>query len=302
MNNEGLRQHCPRCNSPRTVLNGLAKGQQTYLCNDCTKRWRERRAVGGHSYPPDQIGACIQEYYTTLSYRYTAKVMKEQLGLKGTGISPQTILNWVHRYTHAAVKLTRGCEVSGGGKWWLFSLPLPLHSRMWWMVLDDTTGYILASHVDAFMTEHGARPVLLQALASAVRPCAEIVYWVVWSGAKGPYHYVPEEAVLKVLRETLPHRRVMKDIGNFPPSSSAPVVAENISRCLGNRRLLDRIKDHDNLRLSIAGWVITENLFTKHWGLGGRTRGETAGVKVPVANWADVVRLEAQAYLPAADT
>ena len=258
--------------------------------------------MGGHSYSPDQIGTGIQKYYTTPCSKCTAKVVKEQLGLKGTGISPQTILNWVHPYTKAAIKLTRGCKVLGGGKWWIWGLPLPLHSSMWWMVLDDTTGYILASHVDASITEDGARQVLLEARDSAVKPCKKLVYWVVPPEAKRECHHIPEKAILKVLRKTLCNKRVIKDTGSIPPCSSGPVVAENISSCLANRRLLDRIKDHDNLRLSIAGWVITRNLFTKHRELDGQTPGQAAGVKVPFADWADVVRLEAQAYLPNADT
>ena len=71
--------------------------------------------------------------------------MKEQFGLEDTDIPPQTIRNWVHRYTNAVVKLTRGYKAAGGEVWWLCSQPLSYSSRMWWMVLDDTTGYTLGA-------------------------------------------------------------------------------------------------------------------------------------------------------------
>ena len=54
------RMSCPYCKRCRTNLNGTRKGKQIYWCRDCGKQWREGGAIGGHSFPPDQIGAAIQ--------------------------------------------------------------------------------------------------------------------------------------------------------------------------------------------------------------------------------------------------
>lgn len=104
----------PYCNARRTVLSGVENGKQTYLRKDVKHRWKKEGALGGHSFPPEQIGTGIQKYYTGLSFRRAAKAVKEQFGLEDTDISPQTIRNWVHRYTNAAVKLTRGYKAAGG--------------------------------------------------------------------------------------------------------------------------------------------------------------------------------------------
>ena len=116
MNNEGCRENCPYCGSLRTVRNGVIRDKQTYLCKDCGKRWRPKRAVGGHSHPPEQIGTGICRFYITFSTRDAAKFVKQMFGIEGAGISPQTILNWVNRYTDSAMKLTRECKVSGWGE------------------------------------------------------------------------------------------------------------------------------------------------------------------------------------------
>ncbi len=301
MNNEGRRKNCPYCNSDHYVLDGVFGGQQTYECRDCGRGSGQRGAVGGHSYIPDQIGMGIKKFFEGRSARSTAKLMNQLFSTEGTSISPQTILNWAHRYTGAAVKLIKGCQVSGGGKWWLWSQPFPRQSWMWWMVVDEATGYIIASHVSTTMTEDGAREVLLEALASAERPCDEVVYWMYPPKTRRKYDCIPEEAILKVMRGMLLGKRVITHTGGFPPFSSAPVVAKVVT-LLASNHLFNSINDHDNVQLYTAGAVITSNfLFTKLRELRGRTPAQAAGVKAPFTDWVDVVRLEAKAHLPSTD-
>ena len=306
MNNEA---RCPYCNSPRTVLNGVGNGKQTYLCKERRHRWKKGGALGGHSFPPDQIGTGIQKYYatpsskrdTTPSFRSAAKAVKEQFGLEDIDISPQTVRNWVHRYTDVAVELTRGHKADGGGTWWLCSQPFGLYPSMWWMVLDETTGYILASHIDPSLTKVGARKVLLEALASAVNPCDEVAYMKARPEFRWAYEDIPNETVLEVIREIFPDQEVIEEIEDIPSFPSGSVASRILPVYEATRKRFERIRNDDDLRRYIAGWVITSNLFTEHKELGGRTPGQAAGVKAPVADWADVVRLEAQAYLPNAD-
>ena len=170
------------------------------------------------------------------------------------------------------------------------------------MVLDDATSYILGSHDDVSMTEYGARDVLPEALAAAVRACVEVAYLRVRPEARWAYDYIPEGAVLKVLRATLPDERKVKVTVGNPPFPAGSVVTGILPAYEAIRKSFERIRVDDDLRRYIAGWVITMNLFTNHTELSGWTPGQAAGVKAPVADWADVVRLEAQAYLPDADT
>ncbi len=143
--------------------------------------------------------------------------------------------------------------------------------------------------------------MLPEALAAAVRPCVEVAYLRVRPEARWAY-YIPEEAVLKVLRATLPDERKVKVTVGNPPFPAGSVVTEILPAHEAIRKRFERIRVDNDLRRYIAGWVITMNLFTKHTELSGRTPGQAAGVKVPVADWADVVRLEAQAYIPDAYT
>ena len=252
--------------------------------------------MGGHSFRPDQIGTGIHNYYTGLSFRRTAKAVEEQFGLGDTHISPQTVRNWVHRHTDAAVNFVRGYKAAGGATWRLCSQPFALEPRMWWMVLDETTGYILASHIDAGMTKAGAQGVLLEALGSAVKPCDEVVYVRVWPEFWRAYDGIPSRIVPAVIRNILPDTRVVMESETIPSFRSGSGAARILPVYEATRRRFERIVDDADLRLYISGWVITMNLLTKHRELGGRTPGQAAGVKVPVADWADVVRLVVQLF------
>ena len=299
MNNE---TRCPYCNSRRTVLNGSGNGKQTYLCKYCKRRWRDGGALGRHRFPPDQIGTGIHKYYTGFSFRRAAKAVEERFGLEDTRITPRTIRKWVHKYTCAAVKLTKGYQPVGGGVWWLCSQPLFYKGVMWWMILDDATGYILGSHVAVRRTADGAREVLLKAMAAAARPCVQVGYLRVWPEANWMYHYIPERTVLEVLREIWPDEGMVKATGGNAPFPSGPVVTRILTAYQSIPERFDRVWVDDDLRRYIDGWMITMNLCTKHEELRRRTPGQAAGVKAPVTDWADVVRMEAQAYLPHADT
>ena len=154
--------------------------------------------------------------------------------------------------------------------------------------MDDTTGYILASHISASVSEAGAREVLLEALASTGRPCDKVVYWAARTKPADAHGHIPEEAVLKVLRDTLPGKIAIKDIEGVSLFLSGRTAAYVIGMYSANGRRCNRIKDHDNLRRYTAGWAITSNLHSKYPMLGGRTPAQAAGVKVPFANWAEV--------------
>ena len=288
----------------------------------CGKGWGQRGAVGGHSFPPDQIGTGIHMYYTGLSSRRAAKHVKDTFDMKDADISPQTILNWVHRYTDAATKLTAQYKAQGGGKWWVRSEPFLLYDRMWWMVIDDITGYIFASQVDVSMTEIGAQEVFPEtigpqdlfletigaqevfhkAIASAVEPCDEAVYLRARHEAWFSYRYLPEWAVRRVLQNILPDKRPVECVRGIPSSSLGPVVTKILTACENTRKRFERIKGKEDLQRYLAGWVLTSNLFTEHRELGGWTPGQAAGVKAPIVDWADVVRLDAKAYLPSTAT
>ena len=110
-------------------------------------------AIGGRSFPPEQIGDAIQMYYTGLSFRQAAKELKHRFSIHETDVSPETIRAWVDSYTDAAIKLFQYSKAHRGTECGWDFRKLTLHrsplTRM--MILDDTDWvHLWAIHVDNF--------------------------------------------------------------------------------------------------------------------------------------------------------
>ena len=208
VNNSEDREHCPRCGSSSANRNGTRYGKQIYLCRDCGKQWRPGPALGKHRFPPEQIGFAIGTYYSGLSFRRAAESLMDQFDIKDTDVSPRTIRLWVRKYTDAAEREVRELKAAGGGTWWLCSQPFGLHQRTWWIVLDEATGYVLGSHISSSASENVAVDVILQAMASTVLPCDELLY-----GAAGADSN-DTGAILQVIKDKLPDKTVIREVGS----------------------------------------------------------------------------------------
>ena len=296
--NEVGRMNCPYCESSQTSFNGKRKQRQNYLCSVCGKQWREGGAIGGRSFPPDQIGDAIQMYYAGSSFRQVAKELKHRFSIHETEVSPETIRNWVDSYTDAAIRLFQYSKAHRGGMGWDFR-KLTLHrARPWMMILDDKTGYIWAIHVDTFTESDRGWEVFDDAGRPDDMRVSETVNLMMnpdhdWRSTVGPEVMPsPRDETEWVGDSVVEH---IKYADHFPPRFTAPkAFYEYCAACIRFWRYVDIGK----IRRRLAGWVITRNLFTKHRDLGGQTPGQAAGIKSPIASWADVVRLEARAFLP----
>ena len=261
--------------------------------------------MGGRSFPPNQIGAAIQMYYTGSSFRQAAKKLKDRFDIQDTDVSPQTIQNWVRRFTEAAIRMPRDLKRPGGGKWWVFnritSRPLP---RFWMMVLDDETGYILGNCVHAHNEYELLGKAMDEAMDSVRRPCDEFVSLVIppdWYSKSPPgSELVPwvwtEYQLIGGYYLTYATYAEYKD-DDVPRFAVSEIFREYWAACAR----FERIVDIAELRRYLAGWVITRNWSTTQKGLGGRTPGQAAGIESSIPGWIDVVRLEAQAFLNTAD-
>ena len=301
MNNPGDREHCPHCGSGRTVKNGATRGKQVYLCRDCKKQWRTGPAVGKHRFPPEQVGAAIRMYYSGLSFRPTAKCLMDEFDIRDTDVAPQTVRYWVRKYTAAAEGMMRERKAPGGGRWWLCCQPIHLHQRVWWIVLDDATGYVLGSQIGSSDGDDAAAGVILEALASTVLPGDELVYRTAGTDSHGSSWSNGPDAVLQVVKDRLPDETVIRYAG----SKDAPLPSETVNIVLNEYvnagQRFARIRSDAEFQRYINGWVLNRNLFMTREELGEKTPACAAGMEVPFKAWPDVVRLEANEYVPEAD-
>ena len=286
------RMNCPYCEGRWTNLNGTRKGRQIYLCRYCGKQWREGGAMGGRSFPPDQIGAAIQMCYNGLSLRKVAKALTKEFSIKDADVTPETIRNWVDRYTDAAISLARDLEMPDGEMLWVFTICTLDTQRRWQVVFDDRTGYICGIDVGGIEEVDLGMAEVDGAIASATIRYKEKVSVI---------QFAPD------LRSAFRSRRYdtwytrskwngdgwvehIERTRDLPPGLTLPKsFHEYQAACVR----FERSKDTGRIRQRLAGWMITRNFFTEQRELGGRTPGQAAGITYPIDSWADLVKLEA---------
>ena len=277
------------------------KAKQIYRCRGCGKQFREGGAIGGHSFPPDQIGAGIQMYYTGLSLRKAARALKDQFGIQDADVTPKTIRNWVDRYTDAAISLARDLKKPCGEMWWVFTICTTNNKPLWRLVLDDTSGYIFGDEFGrikegdlGMMEVDGANTSAIfrnKEEVSVVQPPPD------WRSALGSREFCTGYRRSKWIGDgSVQHTEGTR--GYSLGLTLHKIFYEYRAACVR----FERYNDTGNIRQRLAGWVITRNLFTEHMELGGRTPGQAAGIESPIAAWADVVRLEAHAFVHPVDT
>ena len=285
------RMSCPNGGGHWTVLYGTRKGRQIYFCRDCRLQFKEGGAVGGRSYPPDQIGAAIQIYHNGLSLRKVAKALTKKFDIMGADVTPETIRNWVDRYTDAALKWTRDLEMPDGEMLWVFTICTLDTQRRWQMVFDDRTGYICGNDVGGIEEVDLGMAKVDGAIASATIRYKEKVSVIQFApDLRSAFRSRGNDTWYTRSKWNgdgwVEHVELTRD---FPPGLTLPKsFHEYQAACVR----FQRSKDTGRIRQRLAGWMITRNFFTEQMELGGRTPGQAAGITYAIDSWADLVKLE----------
>ena len=179
---------------------------------------------------------------------------------------------------------------------WVFTICAPDTQRRWQMVLDDRTGYICENDVGGIKEGDLVMGKGYGALASATFGRKEI----------GPGSQFPPDLRSDFLPGWYARSKWIGDgwvehidgTSDFPPGLTLPKSFHE--RQDAHYRFV-RNTDRRKIPQRLAGWMITHNFFTKQRELGGSTPGQASGIRFPIDSWADLVKLEAQAFLPEVD-
>ena len=247
-------------------------------------------------------------YYTLLSLRKAARALKDQFGIQDADVTPETIRKWLDRYTDAAIRLVRDLKTPSWELWWNFIMGTFDMQRCWGILLDDRTGYIFENYVNN-PKEGGLSNPKEGGLAirkydgantSATDPAKTTGFYVGkeldLGIALGAGSLFPSYGGIKWL-----YYQSAQDVegksGSLLDGLHPKASTNSVPPAPGSTGTMTPVK----FGARLAGWVITRNWFTTQTELGGHTPGEAAGIKSPIASWADVVRLEARAFLPTVD-
>ncbi len=269
--------NCPDCESARVVKIGTRNGYQRYLCRACSKKSHANGKAKGRRFPADQMGAAIRMFYSGMSYQQIAESMGTTYDIPEP--SKATIYQWVRDYTKDALKEMERHPAHTGGRWAVDEMQLDVGRQQYWIwnVMDESTGYLLASHLTKERDARSAEAVLKKAAAAATETPRTV------KTDQWPY-YVP--AVKKVFPRTRhirpPGGGKLEDIKN--PS-------ERVRGLFRQRtRTLREFGSKEKGQLYLDGWTLDYNLFRDHESTGGKPPGQAAKVNPTFNEWADVVK------------
>ena len=269
--------NCPDCESARVVKIGTRNGYQRYLCRACSKKFHTNGKAKGRRFPADQMGAAIRMFYSGMSYQQIAENMGTTYDIPEP--SKATIYQWVRDYTKGALKEMKRHPAHTGGRWVVDEMPLDVGGQQYWIwnVMDESTGYLLASHLTKERDARSAEAVLNKAAAAAAEP-PRTVKTDQWS------HYVPG------VNKVFPNARHVR-----PPEGGNPEDIKNPSeRAQGlfrqRTRTLRGVGSQEKGQLYLDGWTLDYNLFRDHESMNGNPPGQAAKVNPPFNEWADVVK------------
>ena len=216
------------------------------------------------------------------------------------GISPQTVRHWVLRYSVAAMASLQETKVPSSERWSLWGIKGSYFESAWFM-MDKDTGYILSYQIPPIRNDGSPRAVVRKALASSASPPVSVAYYGVWTTGGRLSGVGNEGPALVLIREELTETAgiQLQEAIDTGGDGTSPLVKEPVTASCRILQRFDRVRNQGSLHIYTHGWVITRNLFTCQEGLGGQTPAQAAGVTAQFASWADVVRMEAQAHIPA---
>lgn len=207
-------------------------------------------------------------------------------------LRPADVLTWVEQYSRVAVTALEGRKASSGLGWDLFAVLLQ-RPRIWWVVVDQHSGYILCSHLATGMARDGAREAVSRAKLSASQRAKGVNFHAVRPNRRWQLQNLLQEDVFKGIRNSLP-RVALSMLCSSAELSYGGLRGQSFLRELEKTaRKFNRVKRSETLATYLGGWVIHRNLFDVPGMPKASSPGDLARVEAPFTSWAGLVLFSA---------
>lgn len=185
-----------------------------------------------------------------------------------------------------------GRKASSGLGWDLFAVLLQ-RPRIWWVVVDQHSGYILCSHLATGMARDGAREAVSRAKLSASQRAKGVNFHAVRPNRRWQLQNLLQEDVFKGIRNSLP-RVALSMLCSSAELSYGGLRGQSFLRELEKTaRKFNRVKRSETLATYLGGWVIHRNLFDVPGMPKASSPGDLARVEAPFTSWAGLVLFSA---------
>ena len=269
---------CKYCGGKDVVKFGTYNGVRRWWCKNCRRKFIDKDILPKMKTPIEQITGALSAYYRGMSLDDIGEHLDQQYGNRLTDAG---VYNWIKRFTQEVIEHTKTLKPDAGDVWIADETVLKIGGKntWFWDIIDAKTRFLLASHISTTRTTGDAYALMKMAEQRAGK--------------------VPELVLTDKLKAYLDGIELAwgADTKHMPSKGfRAPLNTNMIERFHGS--LKGRIKVMRGLRnvktakLLLDGWLVHYNFFRPHESLNDRTPAEKAGIKTPIKNWADVVRVK----------
>ena len=268
---------CPDCESAHVVKIGTRNGYQRYLCRACSKKFHITGKAAGRRFEADQMGAAVRLFYSGMSYKRTAESMEKMFDIPEP--SKATVYEWVRDYTKDALKEMERHPAHTGGHWVVDDKQLDVAGQKYWNwnVMDESTGYLLASHLTKERDALAAEAVLKKAAAAAAEPPRRV------KTARRRYYF-------PAMKKVFPDARHIQSPWVRDPANKTDLSERVQDRFRQRTKTLQGLGSMESAQRYLDGWTLTYNLFRDHESIDDKPPHQAAKVNPPFNEWADLVK------------
>jgi putative transposase len=267
---------CKWCGSTDIMKYGIRKGVQNYICKACGRVFITKDAPYHMQTPVDQMGAALNMFYDGMSLSAIATHLKETYN---NPVNASTVYRWLMRYTFIALTILEPLKPYVSDTWIVDETVVKVggHKLWFWDIIDESTRFLLASHLSKSRTTLDAATVMRRAWKRADKAPKFIISDQLAAYIDGT------ELVFGAWSKHIQSRGMTEDINTN--------IIERFHGTLKARtKVLRGFKTKDTAEHILDGFLIHYDFFRPHMTLQDRTPAEIAGIKSPFKNWIDVVR------------
>ena len=259
---------CPDCESAHVVKIGTRNGYQRYLCRACSKKFHITGKAAGRRFEADQMGAAVRLFYSGMSYKRTAESMEKMFDIPEP--SKATVYEWVRDYTKDALKEMERHPAHTGGHWVVDDKQLDVAGQKYWNwnVMDESTGYLLASHLTKERDALAAEAVLKKAAAAAAEPPRRV------KTARRRYYF-------PAMKKVFPDARHIQSPWVRDPANKTDLSERVQDRFRQRTKTLQGLGSMESAQRYLDGWTLTYNLFRDHESIDDKPPHQAAKVNPP---------------------
>lgn len=254
---------CKHCNSNQISRYGQYKAVQLWWCQRCQRKFTGNDASPGMKIPSEQILSALSMYFKGVPISSIRKQLNEDYDYYP---SDSTVYRWVRQSTEKVMEATRDHHPQVGNTWISYESVILIGSKNFWLsdLIDADTHFLLASRLSIHRKIEDTRILIESAMQKAHKIPEKIV-------TRNTSRY--SKAIEQILGLDFNRVHIVSPVKGHEMKFS--VYWHNILK--GRSRITHNMKSLELAHLTLQGWMLNYNYYSRQRSLRDRTPANATG-------------------------